>query len=816
MRTGLWVRWSLRDLRARWVQVGVIALIVALGSGVYAGLSSTSAWRRRSNDESYARLHMHDLRVTLAQGNYVSASALRDAVVGIPDHDLVRAAVPRLIAPTPVDASSRDHTILVPGRLVGVDLAAGPPPVDGITATAGRSLRAADTAKPVGVLDVHFARRHGLPVRGRLVVANGRRIDYVGLGLSPEYFVVTNEQGNVLAAANLAVVFVPLDTAQALLGHPGAANDLVLTLRPGASSADRARVRTEIDHALAVRFPEVGVTIGTRRDERSYRLMYDDIGGDQRFYDIFALLILFGAAFAAFNLTGRIVESQRREIGIGMAIGAPPRELAIRPLLVGGEVALLGVLLGAGVGALVGTAMISALRNLLPLPVWRHPFQLGPFVRGAAAGFVLPIVATAYPVWRAVRVAPFDAIRTGSAATRGAGLAPIAARVPLPGPSTAQMPVRNVLRAPRRTLMTVLGIGAAIVVLIAVVGMIDSFLATMGHADTEILKTSPRRLVVDLDYFYPGTSPTVTAITGSPLVVRAEPRLSLGGDLRGRRTHIPVLLELTDFASPMWHPTVRDARPGSGPAIVLSAKAAHDLGARPGDTVALHHPRRVGLAAYSFVDTPVRVLGLSPLPTRSIAFMDLRDADIMRLDGIVNTISVEPARGVSAARLERALFAQPGVASVQPVSEFTETMRKELGRSLNILTVVEAAVLLLALLIAFNSASINADERAREHATMFAFGLRVRSVVELAMVESLIVGVLGTAVGVGTGWLLLGWLVHHLIPQTVPEFGIVTALAPTTLFAAIGLGVGAVALAPLLTARKLRRMDIPSALRVME
>ena len=35
------------------------------------------------------------------------------------------------------------------------------------------------------------------------------------------------------------------------------------------------------------------------------------------FYAIFATLILAGAAFAAFNLTGRMVEAQRREIGVG-------------------------------------------------------------------------------------------------------------------------------------------------------------------------------------------------------------------------------------------------------------------------------------------------------------------------------------------------------------------------------------------------------------------------------------------------------------------------------------------------------------------
>jgi putative ABC transport system permease protein len=58
--------------------------------------------------------------------------------------------------------------------------------------------------------------------------------------------------------------------------------------------------------------------------------------------------------------------------------------------------------------------------------------------------------------------------------------------------------------------------------------------------------------------------------------------------------------------------------------------------------------------------------------------------------------------------------------------------------------------------------------------------------------------------------------VRSLIPETHPEIGIVTFLAPRTVLTAVGLGVLAVAAAPLLTSRKLRRMDIPSTLRVME
>ena len=109
--------------------------------------------------------------------------------------------------------------------------------------------------------------------------------------------------------------------------------------------------------------------------------------------------------------------------------------------------------------------------------------------------------------------------------------------------------------------------------------------------------------------------------------------------------------------------------------------------------------------------------------------------------------------------------------------------------SLDILLIVEAAVLLLALLIAFNSASINADERARDHATMFAFGLPTRSVMRMAVTESAVVGVLGTGMGLLLGWLLLGWLVTSLIPQAYPDLRIVTYIAPSTLAIAVTLGV---------------------------
>ena len=61
MRTfRLLLRWSWRDLRTHWAKVLAIALVIAIGTGGYAGLTSTAEWRRLSYDLNYDRLAMYD------------------------------------------------------------------------------------------------------------------------------------------------------------------------------------------------------------------------------------------------------------------------------------------------------------------------------------------------------------------------------------------------------------------------------------------------------------------------------------------------------------------------------------------------------------------------------------------------------------------------------------------------------------------------------------------------------------------------------------------------------------------------------------
>ena len=153
---------------------------------------------------------------------------------------------------------------------------------------------------------------------------------------------------------------------------------------------------------------------------------------------------------------------------------------------------------------------------------------------------------------------------------------------------------------------------------------------------------------------------------------------------------------------------------------------------------------------------------------------------------------------------------------VEPVQAFAQSIRDLMAQMLGILRVIEGAVLLLALLIAFNSSAISVDERARENATMFAFGVPVRRVLANTVIESVVIGAFGTAIGIGLGQVIVRYITRFLLPGTLPDVTILPSVSVTTIWTAVVLGIVAVSIAPLFTVRRMRRMDIPSTLRVVE
>jgi lipoprotein-releasing system permease protein len=139
------------------------------------------------------------------------------------------------------------------------------------------------------------------------------------------------------------------------------------------------------------------------------------------------MILLMIVAVAAFNIVATlvmIVKEKQTDIAILRTLGAAPRNVLVMFAIQGVLIGLAGTLLGAGLGTLVADnlqSLVGGLEHLLgtqfldakvyymsELPAyveWRDVFKV------CAVAFLLCVLATIYPAWRAARTAPAEALR---------------------------------------------------------------------------------------------------------------------------------------------------------------------------------------------------------------------------------------------------------------------------------------------------------------------------------------------------------------------------------------------------------------------
>ena len=317
--------------------------------------------------------------------------------------------------------------------------------------------------------------------------------------------------------------------------------------------------------------------------------------------------------------------------------------------------------------------------------------------------------------------------------------------------------------------------------------------------------------MVTLDRFYPSGAALPRLIARTPGVATAQPQIIISAQLRSATSRVDAAIQVIDLDNDLWTPTLLEDRGPRG-GLVLSEKAARDLGVAPGEDVVVRHPVRTD-NGFRLATSRVPVRALHPNPWRTYSYLDSDGAALFGLSGAANQVVVVPSGDPDA--LTRQLFRLPGVTAVEPATSLSDVLDNALDQFTGILRVIEVATLLLAMLIALNSASISAEERTRERATMYAFGLPTGIVMSLSVAENAVIGFLGTVVGIGGGYAALSYITAGF-DEVTPELLVEPTLSTTTVLACLGLGVLAVAIAPVFGLRREHRMDIPSALRVVE
>lgn len=322
-------------------------------------------------------------------------------------------------APPPPLLSGLRGPIEVEGRVPSPDSAA--PPVRfrsvtpqyfetfGIPLLRGRTFHDADLGgEPAVVLNASAARVI-FPGESEL----GRRIRFAGLPpVSPipgftvrnPWYTVVGVTGDVRNAEEITdapnpeiyIVTPPGRWVMLLPGTPSGHLSVRTSASPAAAAAFLRQVAAELD-------PRQIVTVRTGEE------LFQTATARPRFITslltAFATLALLLAAAGLYSVASYLVTQRRRDIGVRMAIGAAPRDVATQIAGEAGRWIAGGAIAGAALGWIATRALHSQLYGVQALDLWSW----------AAAMFALAlalVVAVSRPMYRAAHVDPIAALRT--------------------------------------------------------------------------------------------------------------------------------------------------------------------------------------------------------------------------------------------------------------------------------------------------------------------------------------------------------------------------------------------------------------------
>jgi ABC-type antimicrobial peptide transport system permease subunit len=507
---------------------------------------------------------------------------------------------------------------------------------------------------------------------------------------------------------------VLLEDAQVISKRPHQANAFLLKLRDG-ENAEQIRDRIER------RFPDLTATLSA--DFAESQDMLAMVAGFTWAVSFLAVVI---GGVGVMNTVLMSIFERTREFGTLRAVGWKP--IRVLGLVLGESIILCG--LGGVGGAALGVGVVELVKQA-PMAGMVFPTTFSPdlFAQGIGTALALGLVGGLYPSWRASRLMPAEAMRYD-----GSGGAHVS-RLKIGGAA-----LRNLFRQPTRTLLTLTGIGIAIMAMVSLGGladgMVDSVSAVAGGGGLH-LAGMEAGASIDLSAI---DQAIVRRIADVPGVESAE----------GFLTGYTAVGDLPFFVVFGYHPqgrairdfTIVEGEPlRANRQILLGRVAAENLEVGLGESLRLFDAsfRVVGIyeTGVPFEDGG-GVIGLRDAQNlfgqpRKVSFLGIRLDNPNRADEVIDAIETR----------------FPEV-SVSKASEFSEDVA-----DLQYMESGTWGIAFLALLVGgagmMNTMVMSVFERTREIGVLRALGWRKSRILSMILRESVILSLLGGVVGVVLG-----------------------------------------------------------------
>ncbi len=776
----------LRDVWEHKYQFLALSLLVAIGVGAYAGAVSSVKNRKATLTAAYDELDFADVTVTFAAGVYLDRMEMQNQILqalAAASPDLVQTMELRLSAEISLNMTTETRTSYIRGRIIGLDIGSGSearmPSVNALHIENGRYFEAMEHDDPLCIVEKHFSKSRHLKPGSTLEVLGNQTTELTVLGdaISPEYFMIRVPGDIFTPEDQYGVLFVPMKTAQHILGLDDQVNEILLKSSKGETLADLIREW--------ISYNGIPADVFLKEDHPSYNFVISDAEGDEEMMRLLPLLVLLGAAFGIYISLNRLVVSQRREIGIVLAVGYSRRTILLHYLNYSLFIAALGSLLGIGLGWLLEQFMKQMTLSFYVLPSWHDDPKrfLDVYPIAICFSFILCILGGIVPAWNSARMVPVQAIYVNSSInTDGKASITILDRLIRPFKFLSVYTVlslRNLIRARKRTLATIFGVSASVALLISFVSMSDTIDHAIGVAFDDTwhwdLRASFRGLTNESDW--------ATIESTWPGVHTAAPAIETFAQLYASSGTEDIQLIGIQSLDNIWKIELAE---GDFSSLVISSRTSARLGKGVGEEVVLEHLAFGGEFGYQMTNTSIMISGIVPGPFGFQSFLPLARLQEVMASGLsianILYLAIESAYEES---IRQALFSLPEIESVVSEQEMRDALNEVLDLLTTFMLIMELLCLLMGFTLIYNTISINMRERRREMATMRVVGVRLRTIFRIATMENLFLGLASILLGYFFGILLSQYVLHRNLTEGIPEFSLNLVFLPVT-FAWVG------------------------------
>lgn len=780
---------TLRDIKDNKGQYIAVVIVIILGIAVYNSISMSFQNLDSAIENYYEEYRLPHL--------FMRFNSAPESVVNIAKKtDGVSLAQGRLVLDVPMEIDGYGNRIRA--RVVSVP-SYNDDVLNKLHLEEGRYV--SGNYQDRALLEKLFMEFHGLRIGDSVYpIIDGRKTELKisGKAISPEYiYAVPSAQEMMPDNERFTILYVKHDFLQRISGNDGMVNEVVVQLQ------DESQIE-EVKKELERRLKNYGLlSINEREDEVSYAMMETELNALQSIGFAYPAIFLLIASIVIYMLLIRLVDNQRRQIGVLMALGFTKRVLLFHYIGYALFIGFAGSILGSLIGVPAAKGLARFYLRFFNVPMYRVNIYPKVVIIGLLMSVMFCATAGYNAAKRVLSIAPAEAMRPVAPMKGskwwGERVLPFLGELKI----SWRLAFRNIWRNKKRTVFTLSAIAMVVGLMISILMMLDSMDHIFNKAFGEALSYDYK--INFTDYVHRNVLRELREFED---IMYAEPiiehplRLS-----KGWREEDAMITGLSQNSRVHKLFDVKGKRvdvPGEG--LLLTEGLAKSLGVKAGDDITMEDLRGWG------AKKQIRVKGIVEQFLGGGGFMELGALNAALGEGSTINGALVKLK-YNGEGLIGDIEDMPKVQSVRGPDDMVRQYNEYIELIHTYIGVIVVLSAIMGFAIIYNTTTISIMERKRELASLRTMGFTGSQVAELIFNENTAISAAGLVVGFPLG-MFMGMQILKLVPEDLMALPLV--IFPKTYILAAATVALFVALAQLANRRRISRMDLVEVMKSRE